>query len=328
MKIISFFNHKGGVGKTTLTYNVGWALKQQNKKVLLIDADPQCNLTEFVLGQEDSEFNENIYSFLMPYIQPEPGKGLPEINHLKQKDTNLEILPGSIQFAELESRISLSIAGIPGLQNIPTAFYNAIREIGKDFDYVLFDMSPSLSATNQLILMISDYFLTPVNPSIFSIQAIKNLSTIYRGWNRDLSKFDFWDQKKLPQYLGMVFQNYRPYSRKGEENTTSAKRFEERAKELNECANNLAKDLNGFDMAISKEVFEASFEHSSPFEIAKIPDYNQLAVCAEKENLPVIALDNKILQKYKLATPQYIEKLEDFQLTSNYIAEGLIKLSK
>jgi chromosome partitioning protein len=50
MKIISLFNHKGGVSKTTTTFNLGWMLAQQGHKTLIVDADPQCNLTALVLG--------------------------------------------------------------------------------------------------------------------------------------------------------------------------------------------------------------------------------------------------------------------------------------
>lgn len=50
MKIIALFNHKGGVSKTTTTFNLGWMLAEQGHKTLIVDADPQCNLTALVLG--------------------------------------------------------------------------------------------------------------------------------------------------------------------------------------------------------------------------------------------------------------------------------------
>lgn len=327
MKIITLFNHKGGVGKTTLTYNIAWSLCEQGKKVLMIDADPQCNLTEFVYGTDDDTIaTDNIYTYLRPYINPIPGEQLPTKNYLKEKKENLTLLPGSIRFAEYESDISLSMAGIQALRNIPTSFYDSIKKLGAEFDYVLIDLSPSLSATNELMLMMSDYFITPASPSIFSLQALNNLGDIFRRWNRDLSKFDFFNAKKLPQFLGVVFQNYRPYTRANEENTKSSQRFQERLLELNEATNELAKTLNGFAMAISVDSFVNFFPNYEAYKIAQIPDHNQLGICSESEKIPVCALDSQILNKYKINTPQYIEKLNDFKNECEKITNGIIKL--
>lgn len=58
--LISMFNHKGGVSKTTTAFNIGWMLARKNKRVLLVDTDPQCNLTGMVLGLEDLESAESI----------------------------------------------------------------------------------------------------------------------------------------------------------------------------------------------------------------------------------------------------------------------------
>ena len=57
--IIVLFNHKGGVSKTTTTYHVGWKLTEYNKKVLLVDGDPQCNLTSLLLGEDFDEYYTN-----------------------------------------------------------------------------------------------------------------------------------------------------------------------------------------------------------------------------------------------------------------------------
>ena len=62
-KSICFFNHKGGVSKTTTTYNIGWALSKLGKKVLMVDLDPQCNLTGLVLSSKalDDDFMASFY---------------------------------------------------------------------------------------------------------------------------------------------------------------------------------------------------------------------------------------------------------------------------
>lgn len=346
-KIITFFNHKGGVGKTTLAYNVAWGLSQAGKRVLMIDGDPQCNLTEISMqgldergGQlnlfDDSskaDFDlkkNNAYEYFESYIYPDRGQN-PEEPMLYEKKENLYLLPGSLRFAELEETISLAIAGIRGLNRVPQFIYEGLLKLGEDFDYIIIDLSPALSAMNQVVLMLSDYFLVPVNPSIFSRQALENLNQIFRTWNRNLSGFDIFSQrvKELPQMLGIVCQNYRPYSRKNEENTKSAQRFEVRLDELNYQATLLAKDLSGFGMALTEETFREIFESSDPYRIANIPDYNQLGVLSETEKIPVNGFDNKILKGApggSLDVEQYRKKVEDFKTECKKIVDGLLKL--
>jgi len=341
-KILTFFNHKGGVGKTTLAYNVAWGLSTAGKHVLMIDADPQCNLTEITVDDNylyddeqqvsleyspDFFMKNNVYEYFSYYLQPTPNQKQPEIQ-LYNKKENLKLLTGSIQFAELEETISLSIAGINALSHVPTSTYTALHNLGKDYDCVIIDLSPALSATNQLLLMLSDYFIVPVNPSIFSRQALMNLNEIFRRWNRNLSSFDVFSRKikNLPMLLGIVCQNYRPYSKKDEENTKSSQRFGERMNELNKYAIDLATDLNSFGMALTPRDFAAVFLGQSPYRIANIPDYNQLSVVSESEKIPVNGLDNKILNKHDINTEQYRIKVEDFKVQCSNIVNGLLKI--
>jgi len=314
----------------------------------MIDADAQCNLTEIVVenkylyddGQQ-SFFDEpispnfflenNVYEFFLPYIAPVPGQELPEASLFQKKD-NLKLLTGSIRLAELEANISLSIANVRGLEHIPKYVYNAMQKLCEDVDYVIVDLSPALSATNQLFLMLSDYFIVPVNPSIFSQQALNNLSAIFRRWNRDLSSFEIFNSKKkpLPKMLGIVCQNYRPFARAHEVNTTSAERFEKRMNELNDCAIALASDLNGFGMAVTKSEFARIFTSSSPYRIANIPDYNQLAMVSEGEKIPVAGLEQRHLKRYALpsaATSYYPKKINDFKTECDRIVNGLMALA-
>jgi len=343
-KTITFFNHKGGVGKTTLAYNVAWGLSNAGKRVLMIDADAQCNLTEiavedkFLYAEEqinliDLEYNpnfflkNNVYEYFSPYILPTLGIEPPQIKTFNKAD-NLRLLAGFIRFAELEASIALSISNVPGMAHIPSSTYEALQEIKKDVDCVIIDLSPALSATNQLFLMLSDFFIVPVNPGIFSRQALMNLNEIFRGWNRTLSGFEIFNRKvkSLPKLLGIVCQNYRPFSREGEPDTKSAKRFEESMTELNRRAIELAEDLNSFGMALTPNEFKNVFEDSDPYRIANMPDYNQLARVSESEKVPVIGLDSKILNKEKLNTPQYQQKVNGFRDECDKIVKGLVRI--
>ena len=342
--IITFFNHKGGVGKTTLAYNVAWGLSSIGKRVLMIDADAQCNLTEitvedrFLYGEEQQslfglEYNpeffleNNIYKYFSPYILPTIGTLHPNAKFYNKAD-NLKLLAGFIRFAELEDAVALSVSNVPGMTHIPNSMYEALQNLKKDVDCIIIDLSPALSAINQLLLMLSDYFIVPVNPGIFSRQALMNLNEIFRSWNRKLSGFEIFNRKMkdLPKMMGIVCQNYRPFSRKDEEKTKSAKRFEERMVELNECAVELARDLNSFGMALTPSEFEKAFTGATPYRIANIPDYNQLAQVSESEKIPVVGIDNKILNKHGLNTIQYQQKTADFRNECEKIVIGLNSL--
>lgn len=341
-KIITFFNHKGGVGKTTLAYNVAWGLNQSGKRVLMIDGDPQCNLTEVSIkdvddfgGQLDlfsnkSDFDlnkHNVYEYLKRYIEPTPNER-PQEARLYEKKKDLNLLAGSLHFAELEETISLALANIGALSHVPESTYIALQLLGEDIDFIILDLSPALSAMNQLFLMLSDYFIVPVNPSIFSRQALENLNQIFRLWNRKLSGFDIFSRKikGLPKMLGIVCQNYRPYSRAHEENTTSARRFETRLEELNNQATLLAKDLSSFGMALTEVEFMDAFLDSQPYRIANFPDYNQLGVVSESEKIPVNGLTTNELRKHNLNTPQYQDKIKDFNSECRKVVDGLLAL--
>src|ERR1700690_2382085 len=111
-KRIAIFNHKGGVGKTTLTVNLAAALAEKNKRVLLLDADPQCNLTSYLLADEDvdslldnsdGEKGETIWSAVKPVVE---GSG--SIRIVKPIKTSTElcwIVPGDLRLSELEQEL-------------------------------------------------------------------------------------------------------------------------------------------------------------------------------------------------------------------------------
>jgi cellulose biosynthesis protein BcsQ len=167
-------------------------LAQIGKKVLLIDTDPQCNLTGLILGYSGEDEFENFYlenpeinikAALKPAYESMP-KPIEAINPVEvQNCPNLFLIPGHINLSEYE--ITLGIAqelssSIQALKNIPGALsYFINKEVEKyGFDYVLIDMNPSLGALNQNILMTSDFFLVPTSPDYFSKMAIDSLSIV------------------------------------------------------------------------------------------------------------------------------------------------------
>src|SRR6267143_3002476 len=111
-KRIVIYNHKGGVGKTTLTINIAYALASLGKRVLLVDSDPQCNITSYLidditldslLDNSDGDDGETIWSSLKPIVEAEGGlKKIEPIKHGKR----LFLLPGDVRLSEFEEALN------------------------------------------------------------------------------------------------------------------------------------------------------------------------------------------------------------------------------
>jgi len=142
MKLISFFNHKGGVGKTTTTFSLGWALADQGKKVLLVDGDPQCNLTGTVLGFDgDNDFEKfylshpraDINTCMSPVFNSRPHELNPG-ELVETKREGLYLFMGHIDLADNESQLAVAIstgAALPALKNLPGSLCALIRMTAK-----------------------------------------------------------------------------------------------------------------------------------------------------------------------------------------------------
>ena len=178
-KIISLFNHKGGVSKTTTTFHLGWMLAILGKRVMIVDTDPQCNLTGMCISN-----THNIRSILSPVFdgKPEP---LSAANWYTFREIpNLFLLPGHIAFSEYDATYNIAenlTGSLAVFQNVPGALRYMLEITAEKYklDYILLDMSPSISATNANILMQSDYFFIPCAPDYFCYMAIESLSDTF-----------------------------------------------------------------------------------------------------------------------------------------------------
>lgn len=226
MKIISFFNHKGGVSKTTTVYHLGWKLAQLGKRVLMVDTDTQCNLTLTAIGESQYESfitehpNDNIKSSLDTVFNSRPHLiEAPECVNVKGVD-GLFLLPGSFDITEFEVQLGISFQlsnTFSTMNALPGSFYYLFCKCAEKYniDYILVDMNPSLSAINQDLISSSDYFILPASPDYFSQMAIKSMSRILPQW-------EVWAKKAreafiestypmpqvTPKFLGYTINDY------------------------------------------------------------------------------------------------------------------------
>jgi len=174
--IISLVNQKGGVGKTTTAINLGASLAELEKEVLLIDIDPQGNLTQGV-GFDTEKVDNTIYEVLTTDINLEEAIYQTEFN-------NLDIVPSTIKLANTEIELSGEIGR-------ETILSEKIRQANLDYDYILLDCSPSLGLLTVNSLSASNDLIIPIEPSYFSLEGLEQLINIIKlirkKINEDLS---------------------------------------------------------------------------------------------------------------------------------------------
>jgi cellulose biosynthesis protein BcsQ len=345
-KRIALFNHKGGVSKTTTTFNIGWMLASKGYRVIVVDADPQCNLSGLILGykgpQEFESFYEtaqgqNIKAGLAPAFESRPEIIKPIDCVPVSGIDGLYLLPGHIRLSEYE--VTLGIAqelsgSIQTLQNLPgslTYLFNVTAEqLGAD--YVLIDMNPSLGAINQNVLMTSDYFLVPTTPDYFSLMAVHSLSNVlprWRAWSRQAQAREVLQEAaypypaKDPKFLGVVMQNFRP--RKG----VAAAGFQKWIDEIGRfVSSELFPILYENGMTLEKSIYEQVPDFIDSYYLAQIPDFNTLITLSQDQQTPIFALTDEQLKSVGAVLKERGEKREVFYELFSSLAEHIIRFTK
>lgn len=191
MKSVAFFTNKGGVGKTTLVCNLAaYLANHRNKKILLVDADPQTNATQYAFNDEvleeiyDKKTAFTIYSMARPLSQ---GKGYSVANQYRRSHNfGIDVLLGDPRLALIEDTLASdwNSGGVRGVRT--TYMFREFLSHCDDYDYVFFDMGPSLGSINRAVLIACDYFVLPLSMDIFSIRATENISAWLKEWKKRL----------------------------------------------------------------------------------------------------------------------------------------------
>lgn len=152
-KIISVANRKGGVGKTTVTYNLGFTYALQGKKVLFVDLDSQCNLS--------------LVCDVEPVSLEEFKKGT-----IFEVNKQIDILPGTKFFDQLKDEINREIDRNTFLQK------KVLNGKLDSYDYVIIDTPPALDILNTNAFIMSDFINVVINPDYFSLSGLQEMKTI------------------------------------------------------------------------------------------------------------------------------------------------------
>ena len=342
---IALFNHKGGVSKTTTTFNLGWMLASKGKKVILVDTDPQCNLTGMALGEEaeDDEArlekiyntHSNIKTGLAPAFESQP-RAITAVDCIPLKGQDgLFLLPGHVGFAEYE--VTLGIAqelsgSIQALKNLPGSITDLLEKTAKklDADYILIDMSPSLGAINQNLLMTSNFFIVPTTADFFSVMAIDSLAKVlpkWYAWAKAASSLPILKEANYPfpdvtlRFLGIIVQNYRIIHGK----ETAA--FETWIRKIEEdVSSKLVPILQKNNMMLPGQVY-AEQEIDDNFCLTKISNFNSLIALSQEHRTPIYDLTPEQLKQTGVVLRNNQEKQKEFRKTFSDLADKIIGLT-
>lgn len=187
--LISFFNHKGGVGKTTLAYNIGLALAEKGSRVAFLDLDPQANLTSAALSPAQIvhcwESNQTIWNCLRPLVERSGDLDLIDLVHIRP---NAWILPGDIRLSQFEEICPQgwveALAGNLGGFMVSTAIHRLTTAVSEqvEADFVLADLGPNVGALNRTAILATKGFVIPMAPDLFSITALPSVGKSASLW--------------------------------------------------------------------------------------------------------------------------------------------------
>jgi len=332
MKIITLFNHKGGVCKTTTTYHLGWKLSQKGKRVLLVDADSQCNLTLSVIGEDNYEkwVTDNPLNNLkscLSYAWESKPELIPAADCVKVKNNdNLFLLPGNFDITEFEVQLGISFQlGFSTMKNLPGSFYYLLQKTAEklNIDYVLVDLNPSLSAINQDFIISSDYFIIPASPDYFSQMAIKSIARILPNWEKwaKQARIYFKDStyplpESTPKFLGYTINDFN--IRNGAP-TTAFQGIIDRI-DLT-ITNELIPSLKTENMLLADE------KYNDNYCLAKISTFNTLQAKYQTYGVPVFALSDEQLEYTGNVLKQQQEQRDNFDTIFSDFADIILTMT-
>jgi cellulose biosynthesis protein BcsQ len=202
--VLTFFNNKGGVGKTSLAYHISWMLAELGHRVLVCDVDPQANLTAAYLAEDELEMlwgdtgPEESADTIFRCIQPLTQVGDIKEPQLRSISDRIALIPGDLSLAGFEDTLSGEWSAAMGSsQNslfrpfrILSSFWQIAQKGAEacDAELLLFDVGPNLGAINRSALLSSDFILVPLGADLFSIQGLRNLGPTVATWREEWGK--------------------------------------------------------------------------------------------------------------------------------------------
>ncbi|AZI88490.1 ParA family protein [Kosakonia sp. CCTCC M2018092] len=308
MKIITLYNHKGGVSKTTTTFNLCSYLAGKGKRVLMVDADPQCNLTEISMARQIKELDEE--SAKLKEIKELPGTNILEILNQRIKgdsafidldkvtvcniNKNLDLIRGSVDLSSIEDDLAEShVQRLSQRTNLMRTYIAVgdflVRIADKHkYDYVFVDVGPSSGALTRSFFLACDAFFIPVAPDRFNVQAISTLSHIIDRWIKEhrqavqtYLELGLPIRHGNPAFLGCIVQAFKKFAGVAKPGYQMW---------MDRIPLEVEKKIK---LVIDEDKYLPEFEQKSHSQsvVIKIPDFNQLAPLMQEVGKAVFNID-------------------------------------
>ena len=231
-KVISVFNNKGGVGKSTITWNLANSLAGKGKKVLLLDFDPQCNLSIAMLGEkafvdqlptENIPYGKTVRAFLQRFLQNTGGEEI-YVHKGIHTSENVDIVAGDFWLNVYADSLNV---GSDLLSGTGLSRYIAIRKIIASaekkgdcpYDYVLIDLPPSFGPLVRAAFYSSEYYVVPCTSDNFSVYCLgligQMVPNFVKDWKSGLERFknanphyQEFDRFGKPVFAGWIFNGF------------------------------------------------------------------------------------------------------------------------
>lgn len=231
-RIVSIFNNKGGVGKSTICWNLADALGTAGKRVLLIDFDPQCNLSIAMLGEEtfvkalptmNVPYGTTIRSFLQRFLQSTGGEEI-FLHQGRHTSANVHLVAGDFWLNVYADSLNvgadlLSGTGLSRYVALHRIVSKATEQLRLPFDYALVDLPPSFGSLVRAAFYSSDYYIVPCTSDNFSVYCVgligQMVPSFVTDWQSGLTRFKstnphFYDFNRFgqPRFAGWVFNGF------------------------------------------------------------------------------------------------------------------------
>ena len=200
--VLTFFNNKGGVGKTSLIYHLAWMYADFGLNVIAADLDPQANLTSMFLDEENLEElwsedgeRQTVFGAIKPLLE---GEGALAAPHLEKIGQNLRLLAGDLNLSaseeDLSSQWPLCVDGNRRAFRVVSSLWRTLQNAADSVSagLILMDIGPNLGALNRAALVATDLVVVPLGADLYSLQGLRNLGPTLRDWR------DGWE-KRLAQ---------------------------------------------------------------------------------------------------------------------------------
>ena len=292
--VLTFFNNKSGVGKTSLVYHLAWMLSDIGHRVLACDLDPQANLTSMFINDDRLETllsnngpRKTIYSALEPLLDRTGDIEKPYLEPISQ---HLSLIVGDLNLSATEDELSCQWPACldrrPRAFRVISAFWRIIQKAAdsNQSEIVLVDVGPNLGALNRAVLVATDYVIVPLGTDLFSLQGLRNLGSTLQDWHNGW--LDRYDRNPIPD-LHLPSGAIRPIGYVVQQHSVRLERpVKANDKWVNRMPEAYARNLLGDNKGPFAETPATDEKHA----LATVKHYRSLVPMAQEARKPIFHL--------------------------------------